>query len=121
MPRDDAALLLDILESARNACKFVEGMSLEQFRVSHLHQHAVVRALQTAGQAARSVSAECQALHPTLPWSSMVAMRNYLVHEYFRVDVETVWKTVHEDLPTLIVKIESWVQTDPTSQGPQTD
>jgi uncharacterized protein with HEPN domain len=118
MPRDDAALLLDILEAARNARRFVEGMNLEQFRVSHLHQHAVVRALQTAGQAARAVSPEYQALHPSLPWSSMVAMRNYLVHEYFRVDVETVWKTVHEDLPSLIEKIESWVQTDPTSQDP---
>src|SRR5258708_3249819 len=110
----------NILESARHARSFVEGMNLEQFRVSHLHQHAVVRALQTAGQAARSVSADYQALHPTLPWSSMVAMRNYLVHEYFRVDVETVWKTVHEDLPPLIEQIESWIRTDPTSQGPQT-
>ena len=34
MPRDDAALLLDILEAARKACGFVEGMNLEQFRVS---------------------------------------------------------------------------------------
>lgn len=42
----------------------------------------------------------------------MVAMRDYLVHEYFRVDVETVWKTVHEDLPPLIERIESLVRTD---------
>jgi uncharacterized protein with HEPN domain len=117
MPRDDAALLLDILEAARNACSFVEGMNLEQFRVSPLHQHDVVRALQTAGQAARSVFPQYQALHPALPWSSMVAMRNYLVHEYFRVDVETVWKTVHEDLPPLIEQIESWVRTDRPAGG----
>ena len=106
MPRDDASLLLDILEAARNARNFVAEMILEQFRVSHLHQHAVVRALQTAGQAARSISPQYRDFHPGLPWTSMVAMRNYLVHEYFRVDVETVWKTVHEDLPALIDKLE---------------
>ena len=114
MPRDDASLLLDILEAARNARNFVADLSFEQFRVSHLHQHAVVGALQTAGQAARSVSSEYRDLHPGLPWTSMVAMRNYLVHEYFRVGVETVWKTVHEDLPALIEKLEDLTATPPS-------
>ena len=106
MPRDEIALLLDRLEAARHACSFVEEMTFEDFRVSHLHQHAAVRALQTAGEAARALTPEYRASHADLPWTSMVAMRNYLVHEYFRVDVETVWRTIHEDLPPLIERLE---------------
>ena len=28
-------------------------------------------------------------------------MRNKVIHEYFGVDVEVVWRTVREDLPPL--------------------
>jgi len=107
MPRDDQAFLIDILESARHARNFLQDQTFEQFRISHLLQHAVVRALETAGEAARAMSVEFRGANPELPWASMIAMRNYLLHEYFRVDVETVWKTVQNDLPPLIAKIEA--------------
>jgi uncharacterized protein with HEPN domain len=44
MARDDA-YLLDILIAARKACKFVEGLSPDDFQGSDLHQNAVIRAL----------------------------------------------------------------------------
>ena len=31
----------------------------------------------------------------------MVAMRNKLIHEYYGVDLEVLWRTVKEDLPPL--------------------
>jgi uncharacterized protein with HEPN domain len=31
----------------------------------------------------------------------MVAMRNVVIHEYFGVNLEVIWRTVHEDLPGL--------------------
>lgn len=33
-------------------------------------------------------------------------MRNYLIHEYFNVNYDEVWKTLKEDLPTLKIQIE---------------
>ena len=39
---------------------------------------------------------------PNIPWASMRAMRNRLVHVYFSVDTHLLWDTVRNDLPPLI-------------------
>ena len=45
---------------------------------------------------------EITAAHPEIPWADMRAMRNVVVHEYFGVTDETLWKTAREDVPALI-------------------
>ena len=59
------------------------------------------------------------AAHPELPWAEMRAMRNVVVHEYFGVTLETLWKTASEDLPGLATPLrrllaESWSRTGGT-------
>ena len=105
MRRDDA-YLLDILIAARKALAFVADMTWEAFEISELHQNAVIRTLETIGEAARLVSQPTRDAHPEIPWERMIGMRHRLIHEYFRVDVTTVWDTVQNDLPPLIALIE---------------
>ncbi len=105
----DVAYLLDILLAARRACHFLEELTWEEFSQSELHQDAVMRPLGIIGEAARRVSQQTQDAHPEIPWQQMVGMRNRLVHEYFRVDLATVWETVQNDLPYLISLVEPLV------------
>ena len=105
MQRDDA-YLLDILIAARKALEFLEDMTWDAFEQSELHQNAVMRPLEIIGEAARRVSQQTRDAHPEVPWAQMVGMRNRLIHEYFRVNLATVWETVQNDLPSLIVLIE---------------
>jgi uncharacterized protein with HEPN domain len=37
-------------------------------------------------------------------------MRNVLIHEYFGVDLQEVWRTVEKDLPALKHQIEALVK-----------
>lgn len=37
-------------------------------------------------------------------------MRNFLVHEYFQVDSETVFSVIHNEIPELKVHIEQYLQ-----------
>jgi uncharacterized protein with HEPN domain len=108
MPRDDA-YLLDILIAARKALKFLEGMTWEEFEQSELHQNAVVHLLEITGEAARLISQETRDAHPDIPWEQMIGIRNRLIHEYFRVDLTTVWDTVRNDLPRLIALVDPLV------------
>lgn len=114
MKRDDA-YLLDILIAARKAMSFLEGLSRAEFEHSELHQSAVVRPLEIIGEAAGRVSEETRKSHPEIPWQKMIGMRNRLIHEYFRVDLQAVWDTVHKDLPELIPLVEPLVPPEADS------
>jgi len=84
-------------------------MTWEGFQQSELHQNAVMRPLEIIGEAARLVSQQTRQAHPEIPWEQMIGMRNRLIHEYFRVNLKTVWETVQNDLPRLIALMEPLV------------
>lgn len=62
---------------------------------------AVVRALEIIGEAAGRIPANIRRRYPQIPWQEIVDMRNKLVHEYFGVDLEVLWRTVTEDVSPL--------------------
>ena len=111
MRRDDA-YLLDMLTAARDAVEFTAGLTFPQFDQSRLHQNAVLRAIETVGEAAARISQETRKAHPEIPWKEIVGMRNRLVHVYFDVNLYRVWETVHQDLPRLIAMLEPLVPPD---------
>jgi uncharacterized protein with HEPN domain len=107
--RRDVESLLDILQASRYAQSFVGEKGKEEFVADIQCHFAVVRAIEIIGEAANRISDEFQELHPELPWRDMVSMRNRLIHVYDDVDLALVWKTVRDDLTTLIKLIEPLV------------
>lgn len=43
----------------------------------------------------------------------MVGMRNIIAHEYGRVDLDLVWRTVQRDMPPLVPVLERIVASLP--------
>ncbi|WP_211232813.1 HepT-like ribonuclease domain-containing protein [Desulfatirhabdium butyrativorans] len=37
-----------------------------------------------------------------IPWDVIVGMRHRLVHGYFGMNLDILWKTVQEDMPLLV-------------------
>jgi uncharacterized protein with HEPN domain len=108
----DSALLLDMVIAARKIQRFSEGLTRERFESDEKHQFAIMHAIQIIGEAARLISAECKDQHPEVPWRRIIGMRHHLVHEYFDIDVEEVWKVVETDIPLLLPLIEPLVPPD---------
>lgn len=98
--RDDLVLLGDLLESIRQIEKYTAG-GRERFDADELVQTWVVHHLQIIGEAARKLSENFRARIPEVPWPQIIAMRNILVHDYFGINLDTVWDTVQTDLPVL--------------------
>lgn len=112
----DDAYLLDILLAAREAQDFTSALTREGFGGSKLHQFATIRALEIVGEAAAKVSPELQQAHPEIPWVKMTGMRNRLIHDYTRVNLDIVWEVVHKELPKLIRCVEPLVPPEEDSK-----
>jgi uncharacterized protein with HEPN domain len=102
----DSAYLWDMLDSARSACEFTAGVGFDVYQRDRKLQLAVERAVEIIGEAARRVSEEFRHLHPEIPWRSMIAQRNVLVHEYGEIKHERIWLLVTEHLPALVHDLE---------------
>ena len=89
-------------EAMVNTCAFVEGMEYSAYVKDVKTNMAVERAITIIGEAARNVPEEIRKRFPTIPWADMVGMRNFVTHAYFRVDRETVWKTITVVIPDLL-------------------
>jgi uncharacterized protein with HEPN domain len=53
------------------------------------------------GEAVKNLSADLRESEPSTPWKSIAGMRDVLIHDYLRVNLEQVWETVARDLPPL--------------------
>ena len=42
-----------------------------------------------------------------IPWREMIGMRNVVVHDYADFDLGLVWKTVREDLPGPVERLDA--------------
>jgi uncharacterized protein with HEPN domain len=104
MSRDDT-YLLDILESAKIALDYVLGKTWDQFYEDMQCQDAVLRRIEIIGEAARHISPETLKKHPHIPWREMTTLRNLVIHEYDIVDINQVWNTVQNKLPTLVSEL----------------
>ena len=64
--------------------------------------------LQVIGEAARKVSASLKERHPEAQWSRIVAMRNFIAHDYEGIEIERVWSvaTLNLDLLAQICRCE---------------
>ena len=100
-------------EAAENACDFIEGMDFAAFEGDKRTQQAVVLNLLLIGEAAARIVESVPtfvAAHPEIPWASMRGMRNRIAHGYFDINLDVVWETVEEWLPTLLKQLPAMRQ-----------
>jgi len=93
--------LNDILDSILKISRFIEDMSFDEFQTDEKTQYAVIRALEIIGEASKKIPSEIKERSPDIPWREMTGMRDKLIHDYFGVDAEVVWKTAAEDILSL--------------------
>ncbi len=106
MKRTYLDYLEDIQDAIEKVAEFIKGMDYDQFAQDAKTTFAVIRALEVLGEAAKSIPEAVQQQYPAIPWHEMARMRDKLIHHYFGVNLEVVWKTATEDLPYLAPLIE---------------
>jgi len=105
-PRGWQDRIRDILDAIAEIQKFTAGMDFETFKKDDKSIRAVEMNFIIIGEAANQIPEEIEEKNTTIPWSLMRAMRNRIVHVYFKVDEKVMWDTVQNDLPPLIPELE---------------
>lgn len=75
----------------------------------HKTQAAVIRNIEIIGEAANRIYRQAPEFvtdHPSLPWPQMRGMRNRMIHNYFDVNIDVLWRTIKNDLPELKQQID---------------
>jgi uncharacterized protein with HEPN domain len=109
MRPDDRARLLHMIEAAEAVSNFVNGRLRQDLDTDAMLLFALVRAVEVFGEAAAKVSPSAKAASPNIPWPQIVAMRNRLIHAYFDIDHNILWRTASEEIPTLLPDLNSLI------------
>jgi uncharacterized protein with HEPN domain len=102
---DDPTRLNHVLDASKEAIGYVDSIDRTQFAGDRLRQHAVVRCIEIVGEAAARLTKEIRDDNQHIPWADIISMRNRIVHAYFDIDIDLIWKTATEDLPGLLPEI----------------
>lgn len=115
MSREFTDYFIDMLDHARMAVAFIEGMDWDRFRADLRTQFATARALEIIGEAARRIPVSVHERHPLVPWRRIIGMRNVLAHNYDGADPRIIFDTVALFLPELIRQLSAIVDEDADS------
>lgn len=101
-----------MLDAAKEARSFIKERKRTSLDVDRKLELALMKSMEIIGEAASKVTKECQEDLSQIPWPNIIGMRNRLIHAYFDINLEILWKTVTEDIPGLIDELEKILPSD---------
>ncbi len=94
MLKRDLVRIKHMYDGADEIQRFTHGKTRNDLENDRLLSLAIVHLLEIIGEAANKVTPEFQNKYSQVPWKSIVEMRNRLIHGYYDIDLDIVWKTV---------------------------
>ena len=103
--RTPLLLLEDIQESAQKIIDYTRNLSFEEFSKDNKTIDAVIRNFEIIGEASNLLPDEIKDNYTEIDWHRIRGFRNRIVHDYFGVDLQIVWKITFDQIPGLISEI----------------
>lgn len=103
--RDDFVYISHIIESIESIQSFVKNVSYEEFKNNDMMLSAVIRKFEVMGEATGNISNELKSKYIEIEWRDLKGFRNHLIHQYFGVDIETLWNTIEDNIEPLKEKL----------------
>jgi uncharacterized protein with HEPN domain len=99
-----------ILEDMHNAVtrilEYTKDYHYDHFTKDRKTIDAVLRNLTVLGEASRNMPNSFTDQHPHIEWTKIARSRHIIVHDYFDVDYEIIWKIITDYLPPLKEQLE---------------
>lgn len=112
--RKSTFFLEDILTAIDKIEKYTKDVSFEEICNNDMAIDAVIRNLEVVGEASRNVPENTKCKYPFVEWKEAIGFRNVLIHDYFGIDLESVWDTIKNNLPSLKENIKKVLEAEQT-------
>ncbi|MGB2866196.1 MAG: DUF86 domain-containing protein [Sedimentisphaerales bacterium] len=103
---EDKVRLRHMLDAALEVRQYVQSSMREDLNQDRKLVHSLVRLFEIIGEAASQISEEFREEVPEIPWVVIIGMRNRLIHAYFSINLDVVWSTSKDDVPSLITELK---------------
>ena len=101
MKKEPLIFIEHILENIENIDNFSKEISKNDFFKDKLRQNAIIRAIEIIGEAVKNLPDSFKNKYPNISWKEIVGTRDKMIHNYFGIDLDTVWEIIKEDIPKL--------------------
>jgi uncharacterized protein with HEPN domain len=91
----------DALQSIYYIQEDTKNMTYEDFEDNRLVRQAVERNLEIIGEALNRIPDDIQNKYPKIPWREIIGVRNFVIHQYFKVSQDIEWDIITNDLEGL--------------------
>lgn len=85
--------------------------SFKNFENQWIERDAMIRNFEIIGKASVHISEDLKNKFPEIAWNEMRGMRNFITHEYFGLQLDSVWETAVNDIPILKKQIQKIIET----------
>jgi len=107
MKKEPLIFLNHILESIKNIEEYSQGLTKEKLTKNIKIQDAIIRRIEIIGEATKNLPKEILKKYEQVEWNKVIRTRDKLIHGYFGVDLDIVWKIVKKDMPKLKEQIQN--------------
>ncbi len=101
-----------VAASIDNIEAFVKDVNKQSFLTNVEKQSAIIRQIEIIGESVKNIPKEFRDKHPLIEWDKIAGMRDKIIHNYFGVDLDLVWKVVKNDIPNLKIQISEILKKD---------
>jgi uncharacterized protein with HEPN domain len=91
-----------LIKHIRNIQTYCQGKTQEDFAIDSQLTEACVFNLSQMGELTNRIDDDFAALHPTVPWNKIYALRNRIVHDYEGINLKMIWSIIEQDLSNLL-------------------
>lgn len=105
--RDYILYLEDIVVSMLRILEYAAGLDFESFKKDQKTFDAIVRNFEIIGEAVKNVPKDIKEKYTSIPWEQMYRLRNRVIHDYFGVEHEIIWRIISDYLPENLREVEA--------------
>jgi uncharacterized protein with HEPN domain len=112
MKKEPIVFIKHINDEINKILESVKGITKEKFIENELLRDASVRRIEIIGEAVKNIPDSFRRKYPKIEWQGISGIRDKLIHYYFGVDFNVVWRVIEKDIPKLKLEINSLLKKE---------